>query len=195
MWWSSFSKLKPLRVLRKCWSLFSILKTLRVIRKLWSRSLVLKKLMQWCCHFSVLKKLRVVRKGWSPFSALITLKVAAKWRSLFFIIKSSKSHKAVMELFLSFSLSFHMMHKFPGAIFSLWVPTEFPSLTIFLCVSSLISMKKDAEHISVNTARVKELLSYYTNKWFDIMSEADVSISVTQLFRTFSEIPAKESLC
>ena len=61
----------------------------------------------------------------------------------FFGIKNFKSRKAVLEFFLSFksfksrkkvtesffsghaSLSFHMMHKFPGTTFSLSVPTKF----------------------------------------------------------------------
>ena len=41
-----------------------------------------------------------------------------------------------------------MIHKFPGAIFSLSAPIEF-----FDGHNILIFMKKDAEHISVNTVR------------------------------------------
>ena len=88
----------------------------------------------------------------------------------FFSIKNFKSHKSVMEFFLVFSsfknrkkvaefffsghasLSFHMMHKFPGTIFSLSVPNEFLWLYIF------ISMKKDVEHMSLNTVRATFLL-------------------------------------
>ena len=61
----------------------------------------------------------------------------------FYSIKNFKSRIAVIEFFLSFRscksrkkmtdsyfsghalLSFHMMHKFPGTIFSLSAPTEF----------------------------------------------------------------------
>ena len=131
MWWSHFSKFKPLiRASSKRWNPFSILKTLRVVRKSWST-------------FSVLKTLGVVRKWWSPFWALLTLKVGRKWRSPFFNFKNFKSRKAVMGFFLSFrnfksrkkvtrfffsghaSVRFHMMHEFPGTIFSLSLPTEF----------------------------------------------------------------------
>ena len=108
----------------------------------------------------------------------------------FFSIKNFKSRIAVMEFFLSFRscksrkkmteslfsghalLSFHMMHKFPGTMFSLSAPTEFLwlyisffgyyiSLTIFLWLYILISMKKDAVHISVNTVRV----AFLRQKW------------------------------
>ena len=63
--------------------------------------------------------------------------------------KSSKSRKKVPESFFSgnASLSFHMMQKFPGTVFSLSVLTESLWLYIF------ISMKKDVEHVSVNTVR------------------------------------------
>ena len=136
----------------------------------------------WWSHFSKLKTLRVVRKRSSPFSALINWKVRKKWRSPFLSIINFKSHKAVMEFFLRFrrfmsrknvtefffsgnaSLNFHMMHKFPGAIFFLSVPTEFLWLNIsfldytFLWLYILISMKKDREHVSVNTVRATLLL-------------------------------------
>ena len=90
----------------------------------------------------------------------------------FFSIKSFKIRKAVMEFFLSFksfqsrkkvtesffsghaSLFFHKMHKLPGTIFSLSVATAF-----FYYNNILISMKKDPEHISVNT------LSLVVNWW------------------------------
>ena len=51
------------------------------------------------------------------------------------------------------SSSFHMMHKCPGSTFTLSVPTEF-----FDYDNILISMKKDAEHILVNTVRATFLL-------------------------------------
>ena len=146
MWWSYFSKLKPSRVSRKKRVLFQYLKTLRIVRK-------------W----------------WNSFSALITLKVVRKWRIPFFSIKNVNFRKAVMEFFLSFrsfksgkkvtesffsghtSLSFHMMQKFQGTIFSLSVPTDFFYYTFFwVCI--LISVKKDAEHISVNTVKPTFLL-------------------------------------
>ena len=73
------------------------------------------------------------------------VKVTGKKMVLFAppILNRVKSRKAVMEFFLSFksfksrkkvtnsffighaSLSFHLMHKFPGIMFSLSVPTEF----------------------------------------------------------------------
>ena len=123
MWWSHFAKLKTSRVSRKWWCSFWILKTLRVVRKS-------------CSPFSVLKSLRFLRKWWSPFSELITLKVARKWRSplcrkgvmeFFLIFRSSKSrNKATKSFFSDYSfLNFHMMHKFPGTIFALSVPTDF----------------------------------------------------------------------
>ena len=146
MWWSYLLKLNLKDVMEsffniknfkshKWWSLFSILKTLRVVRKSSSPS-------------SVLKTFRVLRKSCSPFSALLTLKVGRKWRSPFFSIRIFKSHKAAMEFFLSFrrfkgrkkvtkvffsghaSLSFYMIHKFPGTIFSFSVLWLYISLTI-----------------------------------------------------------------
>ena len=84
----------------------------------------------------MLKTLRVLSKWWTPFSVLKTLRLMAS----FFKIKTFKSRKAVVEFSLSFksfksrlrvffsghaSLSFDMMIKFPGTIFSLSVPTEF----------------------------------------------------------------------
>ena len=83
-----------------------------------------------------LKSLRFLRKWWSPFLELITLKVARKWRrplcrkgvmEFFLIFRSSKSrNKATKSFFSDYSfLNFHMMHKFPGTIFALSVPTDF----------------------------------------------------------------------
>ena len=45
------------------------------------------------------------------------------------------------------SLTFHMMHKFPGTTFFQF------SLNFFDYNNILIFMKKDVEHISVNTVR------------------------------------------
>ena len=69
--------------------------------------------------------------------------------------KSFKSRKKMTKSFSSGHalLSFHMMQKFPGTTFSLPVPTDF-----FLYNIILISMKKDVEHISVNTVRATFLL-------------------------------------
>ena len=87
----------------------------------------------------------------------------------FFSIKNFESSKAVMEFFLSFksfknrkkmtesfcsghaSLGFHMMHKFPGTALD-YIGTTFEQ-HFFDYHSILISMKKDVEHISVNTER------------------------------------------
>ena len=135
--------------------------------------------------FFNIKNFKSHEKVIESFSALINWKVGRKWRGPFFSIINFKSHKAVMEFLLrcrSFmsrknvtefffsgnaSLSFHMMHKFPGTIFSLSVPNEFLWLNIsFLDYTSLwpyilISMKKDRQHISVNTVRATLLL----HKW------------------------------
>ena len=77
------------------------------------------------------------------FFSIKNLKNHKKVMESFFGIKSFKNRKADVEFSLSFksfkrckkvaesflsghaSLSFHMMHKFPGTIFSLSVPTEF----------------------------------------------------------------------
>ena len=76
------------------------------------------------------------------FFSINNFKNCKKVTEAFFSIKNFKSRKAAMESFLSFrsfksrkkvtesffsdhaSLSFHMMHKFPGTIFSLSVSTE-----------------------------------------------------------------------
>ena len=97
MWWSHFSKLKPLRVSRKWWSHFSMLKTLRVLRKCWS-------------HFSVLKTLRQWR---SPFFSIKNFKSCKKVTESFFT-----GHV---------SLSFHMTHKFLGTTDSEATVPSFPS--------------------------------------------------------------------
>ena len=53
-------------------------------------------------------------------------------------------------------LSFHVMHKFPGTTFD-YIGTTFEQ-NFFDCNNILISMKKDLEHISVNTVRATFLL-------------------------------------
>ena len=129
MWWSHFLKLRPVRVSRKWWFTFSML-------NLKSR----KKVLQ---PFFRIKMFKIRKNVIRSFLALITVKVVRKSRSPFFRIKNFNSRQAVMEFFLSFSsfksrekvtesffsnhasLSFHMMRKIPGAIFSLSVSTEF----------------------------------------------------------------------
>ena len=94
----------------------------------------------WWSPFLALITLKVVRKGCSPF---ISIKNFKAMMVFFFGIKNFKGRKAVVEFFLNFksfksrkkvtessfsshaSLSFHMMHKFPGKIFFRSVPTEF----------------------------------------------------------------------
>ena len=131
MWWSHFSKLKPLGSSRKWWSPFSMLKTLRVLRKWWSPFSVLKALRQWWCLLSVLKTLRVMRKWRSPFFSIKNFKSRKAMVEFSLSLKSFKSCKKVTKCFFSgrkglhASLSFHMMHKFPGTTFSLSIPTEF----------------------------------------------------------------------
>ena len=96
------------------------------------------------------------KKVMESFFSINNFRVIRKWWSPFFSIKNFKSRKAVMKFFLSFgsfksrkemtdsffsghaSLSFHMMHKFPGAIFSLSVPTEF--LWIYIPFFNYISL-------------------------------------------------------
>ena len=93
--------------------------------------------------FFNIKIFNIHKKVMKSFSTLITVKVVGKWLSPFFSIKNVRSRKELMEYFLSFRsfkssekmtesffsnhalLSFHMMHKFPGTIFSLSVSTEF----------------------------------------------------------------------
>ena len=124
-------------------------KTLRVIRKWWSSFSILKTLRQWCFPFSVLKTLRCREKVMEFFFSINNFKSCKKVTEFFFSIKNVKSRIAVMEFFLGFRnyksrkkmteslfsghalLSFHMMHKFPGTIFSLSAPTEFLWLYFF----------------------------------------------------------------
>ena len=76
--------------------------------------------------------LRVVRSEGVLFLVLKTLRVVRQWSS------PLSGHA---------SLSFHMIHKFPGTIFSAssyWI-------SLINCNNILISIKKDAEHISVGT--------------------------------------------
>ena len=118
------------------------------------------------------KNLKNHNKVMVSFFSFKDFKSREKVTESFFSIKSFKIRKAVMEFFLSFksfqsrkkvtesffsghaSLFFHKMHKLPGTIFSLSVATAF-----FYYNNILISMKKDPEHISVNT------LSLVVNWW------------------------------
>ena len=109
----------------------------------------------------MLKTLRVLRNWWSPF---LVLKTLTQRGCPDFSIKNVKSRKAVLDSFWVLkalsgqaSLSFHMMHKFPGTTFS-----RFP-LIFFDCNNILISIKKDVEHIPLMEL-LSGLLSYYTNK-------------------------------
>ena len=90
--------------------------------------------------FFKIKTFKSRKKVMQPFFSIKNFKTVMV---SFFNIKNFKSRKAVMEFFLSFksfesrakvnesffsthaSLSFHMMHKFPGTKFSLSVPIEF----------------------------------------------------------------------
>ena len=76
---------------------------------------------------------------------------------VFFSFKSLNNRKKVTESFFQLlryiaTLSSHMMQKFPETIFSLSLVTSHGYNNI------LISMKKDAGHISVNTVRATFLL-------------------------------------
>ena len=121
--------LSKIKACRKWWCPFSML-------NFKSR----KKVMQ---SFFSNKIFKIHKKVMRSFLALITVKAVRKWRSPFFSIKNSKRRQAVMEFFLSFrsfksrekvtesffsnhaSLSFHMMRKISGTIFSLSVSSEF----------------------------------------------------------------------
>ena len=165
MWWSHFLKLKPVKVSRNWWCPFSML-------NFKSR----KKVIQ---PFFSIKIFKIHKKVMRSFLALITVKVVRKLLSPFLSIKNFKNRQAVMVFFLRFrsfkrrekvtesfsnnhaSLSFHMMHKIPGTIFSLLVSPEFLwffSLTKHSFTIHFISMKKDLEHISVNIVRATFLL-------------------------------------
>ena len=181
MWWIHFLKLKPVRVSRKWWCPFSILNFKSC-----------KKVMQ---PFFSIKIFKIHKKGMRFFLALITVKVIRKWRSPFFSIKNFKSRQAVMESFFSFksfksrekvtesffsnhaSLSFHMMHKTPGTIFSLSVSTEFlwslPLTKHFFYYTFNFDEERCRAHFS------KYCKSYFStapiNSFTYIMSEAAVS--------------------
>ena len=153
-----------------------MLKTVRVLSKWWSPFLVLhfKTVM---ASFSNLKTLRVVRQWWSSFSVLKALKPLERDRNSFFF----SGHALLSFISWSNFLEQHSLCHFP--------------LYFFDYNSILFSFKKGVEHILVNTLR--ELLSYYVNKWFYINNVRSnrPEFSVMQLFRTFSEIPVEESLC
>ena len=93
--------------------------------------------------FFNIKTFKSLKDVMVSFFSIGNLKNHKKVMGSFFGIKNFKSRKAEMEFSLSFksfkrrkkvsesflsghaSLSFHMMHKFPGTIFSLSVPIEF----------------------------------------------------------------------
>ena len=167
MWWRPVMRwLRPVRVSRKWGCPFSMLNCK-------SR----KKVMQ---PFFSIKIFKIHKKVMRSFLALITVKVVRKWRSPFFRIKNFKSCQVVMEFFqrqffLSFR-SFKSREKVTESFFSNHASLSFQSLEqYFLCQFPLnffdfflwlnisftihfISMKKDAEHISVNIVRATFLL-------------------------------------
>ena len=162
MWLSHFSKLKPLRVSRTWWCPFSILKTLRVVRKWWSSFFSIK-------IFKSHKKMMESFFGFKNFETMT--------KSLF-SINDFKSREAVMESFWvlesrkkvteSFfkdhaSSSFYMMHKFPGTIFSLSVPTE--SLWLQISFFDYISL---AIHFNLHEERCRVHFSKYCKSYFPI---------------------------
>ena len=120
--------------------------------------------------FSV-KNFKSHKKVIASFFSINNFKVVRKWQSPFFSIKNFRSCKAVMELFLSFRsfksckevtelffsdhafLSFIWCINFLEQYFLCQFPLNFfdytfLSLTVFLWLYILISMKKDADHIS-----------------------------------------------
>ena len=123
MWWSHFSKSKPLS-LKEVIEPFSMLKILRFMRKCWSFFPVSNTLKQW----------------WWPFSALITLR---NW-----VLKALKSRKTESILVVTLHYAFIWCTNFLEQHFL----CQFP-MNLFDYNNILISMKKDTEHISVNTVR------------------------------------------
>ena len=144
----------------------------------------------------------------------------------FFSIKNFKSRNAVMEFFLSFRnfksrkkmtesffsghtlLGFQMMHKFPGTIFSLSVPTEFLclyisffdyyiSLTIFLSLTIYFNLHE--ERCRANFSKYCKSYFHFPatqmNGFTYIMSEATFrsfsSCSCSKYFREYR----RRSLC
>ena len=180
MWWSHFLKLKTVKLARKWWCPFSMLNFKSG-----------NKVMQ---PFFNIKIFKIHKKVMRSFLALITVKVVRKLLSLFLSIKNFKSRQAVMVFFLRFrsfkrrekvtesfsnnhaSLSFHMMHKIPGTIFSLSVSTEtlwFLSLTKhFFYYTFHLDEERCRAHFS------KYCKSYFSatpiNSFTYIMSEAAV---------------------
>ena len=180
MWWSHFLKLKPVRVSRKWWCPFSMLNFKSP-----------KNVMQPLLSFKIFK---IHKKVMRSFLALITVKVVRKWRSLFFSIKNFNSGQAVMEFFLRFrsfksrekvtksffsnhaSLSFHIMHKFPGIIFLCQFRLNFFDFFLWLNISFTIHVNLDEERCRAHFS--KYCKSYFSttpiNSFTYIMSEAAV---------------------
>ena len=117
-----------------------------------------KSLEEVIVFFFNIKNIKSRKKVMQP----LNFKSHKKAMESFFGIKNFENRKKVTESFFSdyASLSFYTMHKFPGTIFfsvsSYWISLTMhvflwlnTSLTIFLWPYILISMKKDAEHISV----------------------------------------------
>ena len=152
--------------------------TLRAVDK----SQLIRVIRMWWSHLSKLKPLRVSRKWWSPFSMVKTVRVVRKWWRPFFNIKNFRSRKTVMEFFLSFkifksrkkliesffngltSLSFRMMHKFPGTTF---------------------------DYIGTTLEQNFKIVRNNRDK---IVRNNRLELSVTQLFRRFLEIPVEKRL-
>ena len=81
----------------------------------------------------------------------------------FLSFRNFKSRKKVTRFFFSghASISFHMMHEYPGTIFSLSVPTEFLWLHIsfFDCIFLTI-------HFNIHEERCRTHFSKYCNSYF-----------------------------
>ena len=124
------------------------------------------------------------------FFSINNCKSRKKVTESFSSIKNFKSRKAVMEFFLTFSsfksrkketefffsghasLSFHMLHRFPGTIFSLSFPSEILWLYISLTIYFDLHEERCRAHFS------KYCKSYFPttpiNSFKYIMSEATV---------------------
>ena len=103
--------------------------------------------------FFGIKNFKSCEKVMESFFSINNFRNGKKVTESFFSIKNIKSRKAVMDFFLSFrsfksskkvaesfssdhaSLSFLMMHEFPGTIFSLSVPNVSSLLVLWLYIS------------------------------------------------------------
>ena len=103
-----------------------------------------------CSPFSVLKSLRVIRKWWNPSS-----KAVMEFYWVLEALSAVRNRPSKWQLFMKLSYDAKISWNNIFSVSSHWI-----SLTIhfFLWLYILISRKKDADHISVNTVRATFLL-------------------------------------